>query len=36
MRASREIAERGTFERCGDAEGYAAINALFRAGEGRG
>jgi 2-methylisocitrate lyase-like PEP mutase family enzyme len=32
MRASREIAERGTFERFGDAEGYAAMNALFRAG----
>ncbi|GAO01154.1 oxaloacetate decarboxylase [Anaeromyxobacter sp. PSR-1] len=30
LEASREIAERGTFERLGEAAGYAALNALFR------
>jgi 2-methylisocitrate lyase-like PEP mutase family enzyme len=35
MRASREIAEHGTFERFGEAEGYAAIDALFREGADR-
>jgi 2-methylisocitrate lyase-like PEP mutase family enzyme len=30
MRSAREIAEHGTFERFADAEGYAAVNELFR------
>lgn len=30
LEASRELAERGTFERLGDAPGYAALNGLFR------
>jgi 2-methylisocitrate lyase-like PEP mutase family enzyme len=30
MRAAREVVEHGTFARLADAEGYAAINALFR------
>ncbi|ACL65031.1 PEP phosphonomutase [Anaeromyxobacter dehalogenans 2CP-1] len=36
LEASREIAERGTFERLGEAAGYAALNGLFRPDGGYG